>query len=175
MKYELLALFPLTATDAELKAQAGKIEERLKTAGANIVASTPLLKERLAYGIGKIRQGYYHTIQFEIEPSALAEFQRALILSGEVLRFDIAKVKDEFKPFTPSVPREMPAYARLTKSATPELHPALSDEQPKPIQSPTTPTAASKPLIQEKTAPTPEQPKVSMEELDKRLEEILGE
>lgn len=181
-KYEFLALLPLSATEDELKVQAGKIEERLKSAGANIIASTPLTKGRLAYEIGQTRQGYYHTIQFEMDPNAVAEFRHALILSGEILRFGITKVKGEFKAFVPYVPKEEPAYARAAKPAVPEPRPTppqvdLGEQTvPTPAPAPTLETpavsTAPEPPVQEKPAPAP---KVSMEELDKKLEEILGE
>lgn len=161
MKYELLTLLPLTGTDEELKALATKVEEKIKDAGGTVVASTPYLKGRLVYPVRKVRQGYYHTSQFEMEPKAIQEFRRALLLSGDTLRFSISKVEGEFKAFIPSIPKAVPQRAWTSRV-------------PVPGASITPPAAAPSPLSQEKVQPS-SQPKVTMEEIDKRLEEILGE
>ncbi|OGL66318.1 30S ribosomal protein S6 [Candidatus Uhrbacteria bacterium RIFCSPLOWO2_01_FULL_47_24] len=164
-KYELLALFPLTGTDEEMKALALKIEERISGAHGTVHASTSLQKGPLAYALETVRQGYYQMIQFEMEPKVVAEFRRALILSGEVLRFTISKLAGEFKAFAPSQPRVAPGR-------TPRV--------PQPVSAgvfkapmPTSPVAPS--TLSQETIVKEATPKVSMEELDKRLEQILGE
>lgn len=164
-KYELLALLPLNATDDELKAQAKKVEARISAAGGVVHASTVLQKGRLAYPVNRIHQGYYYTIQFEINPQVLPEFRRMLVLSGEVVRFTVAKVRGAFKTFVPSAPRTAPARAYPNARPMSPSH-VLSSA---PISSSSAPT-----LTQEAVKPNAA-PKVTMEELDKRLEEILGE
>lgn len=165
MKYEILALFPLTATEEELKAGAVKVEERIKETGGTVVSGAPVQKGRLHYPISNTRQGYYHMIQFEMEPSSLPEFRRGLLLAGQTLRFTISKVQGEFKAFMPTAPRATTAYSpRPSRPVSP--------------QTPVTQTAgvapSPSPLSQETIKPEGT-PKVTMEELDKRLEEILGE
>ena len=162
MKYELLAILPLTGTDDEMKVMAQKIEERIKSANGAIYASTPLQKGRLAYAMGRVRQGYYHLIQFEVEPPALAEFRRALILSGETTRFTVSKINGEFKSFIPSAPK-----------ASPVSKPRAMPGRPAVQYAPVAPAAAA-PRVQETVKPEAA-PKVSLEEIDKRLEKILGE
>ena len=163
-KYELLALLPLNATDDGLKAVAGKIESRMTEAGATVQGSTMLQKGRLAYPVNRLHQGYYHTIQFEMEPKALPELRRTLTLSGGAVRFTISKVHGAFKQFVPSAPRVSPvrphSTARPIASATYSTAPVVA--------------APAATLTQETVKPSAA-PKVTMEELDKRLEEILGE
>lgn len=176
-KYELLLLLPLTGTDNELKEMAGKVEARITHAGGVIYASNLIFKGRMAYAIdNKLRQGYYQAIQFEIEPRALAEMRQSLTLSGEVVRFTIAKILGEFKVFMPSAPKASNATPRPTaRSARSIGQSGYGGPLRPPIVAPL-PAIASAALvqdIQESVKPS-DAPKVSMEELDKRLEEILG-
>lgn|SRR3989338_7218942 len=161
-KYELLALLPLTGTDVELKAVAGKIEQRLTETGGTVISSSALQKGRLPYSIANLRQGYHHLIQFEMEEKALREFRRALTLSGDTIRFDVKRVAGEFKTFVPSAPRISPTRpTRVTAQAIPASVAQIV-------------SAPSTALSQEAVKPE-EAKKVSMEEIDKRLEEILGD
>lgn len=161
-KYELLALLPLTNTEEELKGQMQKLEERLKTAGAVVAGNCFIQKGRLEYPIKNIRQGYYHTIQFEASPPILRELRRDITLSGDVLRFTISQVLGDFKQFTSSAPRMTPSqHPRPIRTIVPPVAPLPTSPPPQaPVQ---------------ETIKAEESPKVTMEEIDKRLEEILGE
>jgi len=165
MKYELLALLPLNATDPELTATVGKLEERLKAAGATVVGNSFLQKGKLAFPIQNTRQGYYHTIQLEIEPRALAEVRKMFALGKDALRFTITQVK-EFKMFVPTPPKVQ--ANRAPRGRAPERPMAARPQGATPVTSP------AQPLAQEKIKPEATK-KVTMEELDKRLEEILGD
>lgn len=177
-KYEILILLPLTATNDELMMKAGEIEERLRSAGAKVVGSAPFIKGRLAYPINKMNQGYYHLIQFEMNPGAVAEFRQMLLLSGEVVRFNIAKV-EEFKPFMPLDPQviEKRALRASRDTATMATFSARPPEMVVDVIEKISQPLPAANLVQEKVEPaqSQKQPKVSMEELNKRLEEILGE
>lgn len=164
-KYELLALLPLTGTEAELHACATKIEERIKAAGGAIAANRALHKGRLAYSVGKAHQGSYHLIQFEMDPAALRQFRRDLLLTGEISRFTITQAQGAFKAFVPSPPHLRERPARAIRTAAPMASRVM-------VAPPL--AAVPTPLAQEAVKPD-EAPKVTMEELDKRLEEILGE
>lgn len=167
-KYELLVLLPLSGTEEELKAFAGKIEEQLKVAGATISGSAPIQKGRLAYALENVRQGYYHCLQFEMMPATLAEFQRNLLLSGATLRFSIKKINGAFKAFVPSAPA-----AQRTTSPRVAFRSQVHS-MPTTFATASAPPSATATLTQEIIKPEAVK-KVSMEEIDKRLEEILGE
>ena len=160
-KYEILIILPLTATDEELKEQAGKVEERIKAAGANVVSSAPLTKGKLPYRIKNNHQGYFHSIQFEMDPDSVNKFRRDLQLAGETLRFSISKVEGEFKPFIATAP-QVRKHVSSKRAELPKEAIVKSIES-KPM--------ASEDLVQEKTSTQ----KVSMEEIDKKLEKILEE
>ena len=173
-KYELLLLLPLTGTDEELKKLAVKVEERIIAAGGVIHASTLISKGRLAYAIDQVRQGYYQAIQFEMEPRALTEVRQSLTLSGAILRFTIAKIIGEFKAFVPSTPKAVNIPARSAVRPLRPLSQSGYSSTPRPVVPVAASSTAPSPLAQETVKPSAT-PQVSMEELDKRLEEILGE
>ncbi len=172
-KYELLALFPLTGTDDELKSIAVRVEEQLKAAGAAVASNVALQRGRLAYPVSRTRQGSYHLIQFEMDPRKVSELERALTLSGTMLRFTIERRKGEFRPFIATPPKPMqdrrvaaPAFVRRS---VPSYSAAMG--APRIGES----VAASTVKVGESISKTDAKPAVSMEEIDKRLEEILGE
>lgn len=165
-RYELLALLPLTGTEEALKRAADQIEERLKAAGAIMGKSATIFKGRLAYPIPPAHNGCYYLLQFELDPRALAEFRRNLLLSRETLRFTISSVPGAFKTFVPSPPKIAPVRAARMPRAT----------APFGYSSPALPRAVAagpSPRVKEAVQPNAV-PKVSLEEIDKRLEEILG-
>lgn len=166
-KYELIALLPLAGTEEELKTVAGKIEEKITAAGGTVVGSKALQKGRLAYAVGKARQGYYHCLQFEMDPKVLGEFRRGLLLSGLALRVEIKKVEGEFKVFVPSAPASRTVPARPGRPLAPVAPLAVAKIAP-------IATVATTTLSQESVKPE-ETKKISLEEIDKRLEQILGE
>ena len=170
-KYELLALLPLTGTDDELQAVAGRVEEQLKNAGAAVASNVALNKGRLAYPVSRTRQGSYHLIQFEMEPRKVSELERALTLSGTMLRFTIERRKGAFRPFiaTSSKPmQERRAFAPTPTFARRAAHSYVGGSAA--AVPATMETMPAKSLAKDENKPT-----VTMEEIDKRLEEILGE
>lgn len=174
-KYEMLALFPLAGTEEDLRSAAGTLEDKLKSAGATVASSVPHQKGRLSYALGKTRQGYYHVIQFEIDPGALAELRRSILLSGNALRFTISKVQGAFRPFVPTVLQKSATERPAVRSARPERTFVQQRPIPEPLAVSVPQAGPAAKLAQEKLKPEEMQKKISMEELDKRLEEILGE
>lgn len=164
-KYELLGLFPLSGTEEEVGRAAGGVVERLKAAGAAVASSAPVHRGKLAYPIKRNRQGHYQVIQFEIAPAAIGDLHRQLILSGAFLRFTITKVKRNFTPFTPTrVVPQLRGYAE--RAATKPVAGTIGV----PVKSAPPPSVLTQEPIKAK-----DQPKISMEEINKKLEEILGE
>ena len=170
-KYELLALLPLTGTDAELQSVATRVEEQLKTAGAAVASNVALNKGRLAYPVARTRQGAYHLIQFEMDPRKISELERALTLSGTMLRFTIERKKGEFRPFiaTSSKPMQDRRAAAPTPTFARRAVPFYVGGAAAAV------SATTKTMPAESLAKAEDKPTVTMEEIDKRLEEILGE
>lgn len=68
--------------------------------GANVVLEEPWGRRRLAYSIGKRREGIYHYWQVEAKAETIAELERKLRLSDEVLRHLAVRADEELKRAT---------------------------------------------------------------------------
>jgi len=159
-KYELLYIVGTHYTDAEVAEIQAKVAGMLEKVGAKILRNEMVGKIRLAYIIKKARHGSYILVHFDADPSVISPFNRQMELMEEILRHTLLLRAPgaETKKF------EIFAYV-----------PPLSDEG-KRIE--------SKPaLVREKSAraeSTEEalpvdraEANMSIEELDKKLDEIL--
>jgi small subunit ribosomal protein S6 len=88
----MLILRPDVADD---KAQAviDRTTRQLTTAGGQIVKVAPWGRRRLAYQIDRYREGSYHIVLFEAPSDALAELERGLQITEEVLRHLVTRVE----------------------------------------------------------------------------------
>jgi small subunit ribosomal protein S6 len=158
-KYELLYIVPTQYTDAEVGEIQARIAGQLEKLGAKILRNEMIGKIRLAYIIKKARHGSYVLVHFDADPSLMKEFNRSMELNEEILRHTLLtrEAGAENKKF------ELIAYV-----------PPLTDEGKRVEQKPA--------LVREKSAHVEEvaalpldraEANMSMEELDKKLDEIL--
>lgn len=166
-RYELTFLLPLISSEEELGKTLEKLAQEVKQLGGQVVNQQLAFQGRLAYPLKGVHQGAYYLLQCEIEPQRLAELRRTLALREELLRLGIQKVSGEFRVFAPAVLKEA--------ALRPILH-SFGRTPPSPPSGliPPQPTAALG-TAPTSGAPTTATPPVSMEEIDKRLEKILGE
>ena len=85
--YEILVIFDPRPTDEEVAALLTKLQDNLKTLGAEVRQAESWGKRRLAYDIRKQREGTYSVIECSAEPAVIKEFERQLGLNEQVLRF----------------------------------------------------------------------------------------
>ncbi|TMC60140.1 MAG: 30S ribosomal protein S6 [Chloroflexi bacterium] len=64
-----------------------------RTTGGQIVKVAPWGRRRLAYPIDRQREGSYHIILFEAPSEAVAELERGLLITEELLRHLITRVE----------------------------------------------------------------------------------
>ena len=69
------------------------------------IEEMPFIKKKLAYPIGKVKNTYYDVINFELEPSKIANLEDKLRFKEKILRYLIIKkeVKRATKPSLTSV------------------------------------------------------------------------
>lgn len=149
-KYELIYIIPSKYTDAEMEGIVGKVNGVLKESGIEPTDTFQLGKRRLAYPIGHQRNGSYVLTYFEAEPKALLKVDQTLRLTGEVLRHMIV----ERDPHLTRLPSFNEADERRGEEARTQERTA-APAAPRP--------APAKPS------------EVNIEELDKKLDEILTE
>ena len=149
-KYELLYIIPAKFTDAEIDTLVKKISGLVTNAGATISGTHNLGKRKLAYPIDNVRTGHYVLTFFESETAVAYKLNDVFRLSTDILRH-LLTVRD---PHITAIPSLIEEEVRATRD----------DESPRrPAPAPARPIA-----------PATEKP-ITMEELDKKLDEILTE
>jgi small subunit ribosomal protein S6 len=85
--YEILVILDTRPTDEEVAALLAQLGETLKSLGGEVLKVDNWGKRRLAYDIGKQREGTYAVLDVSAEPAMVKEFERQLRLNENVLRF----------------------------------------------------------------------------------------
>lgn len=81
-------------TEEEVGALLTQLGENLKQLGAEVTKVENWGKRRLAYELGKQREGTYAVMELLAEPATVKEFERQLRLNESVLRFLSTRIPD---------------------------------------------------------------------------------
>ena len=119
-RYELMLVFRPDAPDDRISAIIDRTTRQITTDGGQIVKVAPWGRRRLAYAIDRHREGAYHIVVFEAPTTAIAELERGLLITEEVLRHLIVR-------------QDRPARASRDAAASDEgdesLLPSAEDEE----------------------------------------------
>ncbi len=85
-RYELMLVLRPDAPDERAAAVIDRTTRYVVAAGGQIVKVAPWGRRRLAYPIDRYRDGSYHIVVFEAPAEAIAELERSLQITEEVLR-----------------------------------------------------------------------------------------
>ncbi len=85
-RYELMLVFRPDAPDDRAAAIIDRITRQITADGGQIVKVAPWGRRRLAYAIDRHREGAYHIIVFEAPTTTIAEVERGIMITEEVLR-----------------------------------------------------------------------------------------
>jgi small subunit ribosomal protein S6 len=85
-RYELMLVFRPDAPDDRIAAIIDRTTRQMTADGGQIVKVAPWGRRRLAYPIDRHREGAYHIVVFEAPTTAIAELERGLLITEEVLR-----------------------------------------------------------------------------------------
>ncbi len=172
MLYELVYLLPPHHTPEEAASQRAQVLDMIKKLGATDVQEEDLGKRKLAYKIRQATHAYYTQVRFKAEQAAAKQLQEALRLDTDVLRFELTHgiilslkeklARTSFGRPTGVRPVDMPAEANV--QATSYL-PTGQAGNLKP-ETPQQPINAA-PVV------APAAPAIVMEDLDKKLAELL--
>ncbi|MBD3359726.1 MAG: 30S ribosomal protein S6 [Candidatus Buchananbacteria bacterium] len=152
--YELLYIVPISYSVDELKPITEKIIKLIKDYNGEITKEEDLGKLKLAYPIKQQSHGYYQLVEFKLPTNVLKSLNESLRLINEVLRFLIVKKK-------------IKTEKELIKEK------ALQDKLAKKKEEAIEKIKAAKEEPKEKTQEKDGQDKVSLEDLDKKLDELL--
>jgi small subunit ribosomal protein S6 len=92
-RYELMLVLRPDVPDDRSQAVIDRTTRAIVTAGGQIVKVAPWGRRRLAYPIDRQREGSYHIILFEAPSEAIAELERGLLITEELLRHLITRVE----------------------------------------------------------------------------------
>ncbi len=94
-KYEIMYIVRPTVSEEELAAVVKKFNAILDTKESKVVNVTEMGQRELAYEIKKFRSGYYYVVDVEAEnDSAIKEFDRLALISGDIIRHLVTKKED---------------------------------------------------------------------------------
>jgi small subunit ribosomal protein S6 len=92
--YEMMVVARPDLDDAGVAAVNEKIAGLINANGGAIEKVDPTKKQRLAYEINDLREGYYTVVYFKGEPKTAAELDRVLKITDEVIRFLIVRPEE---------------------------------------------------------------------------------
>src|ERR1043165_3461320 len=81
-----MLVFSPEAPDDRIAAIIDRTTRQITADGGQIVKVAPWGRRRLAYAIDRHREGAYHIVVFEAPTTAIAELERGLLITEEVLR-----------------------------------------------------------------------------------------
>jgi len=85
-RYELMLVLRPDAPDERVSAVIDRTTRQVVTSGGQIIKVAPWGRRRLAYPIDRHREGSYHILLFEAPADVVAELERGLLITEDVLR-----------------------------------------------------------------------------------------
>lgn len=150
-QFELLYIIPAKFEEAEQKAVKERVDKIITDNKGIIKDHNTWLTRKLSYPIKHIRQGIFMLAHFNLDGDNNQKIKKEMEIDEDILRVSLFKITESRKP--------APAPRRAEKIL------------PQSVQ--------KQPVAEEVSiAPEPEvevKEKISLEELDKKLEELLGE
>jgi small subunit ribosomal protein S6 len=93
-RYELMLLLRPDLDDEKLQGAVEKVTRAIVNGGGSLSKVSPWGKRRLAYDIQRFREASYFLIHFDIEPSAIREIERGMLISEEILRHLVTVIEE---------------------------------------------------------------------------------
>jgi small subunit ribosomal protein S6 len=90
-RYELMLVLRPDAPDERAAAVIDRTTRHVVASGGQIVKVAPWGRRRLAYPIDRYRDGSYHIVVFEAPADAIAELERSLQITEDVLRYLVTR------------------------------------------------------------------------------------
>ena len=177
--YELLCVLPGTLSEDEVAPVMQKVQDILEKQEATEIVIEDRGKSRMAYPMKHIRYGYFRLCTFKVEPGKMPVIQEKLRLVGELMRALITV----FDPSKREEGSSKEAFCTIDEIDTTKK---TGQGRRKEERKETAPAkAVAKEKVEEKkeekkeTVEKPKEekntkaPSISMEDIDKNLDEIL--
>jgi small subunit ribosomal protein S6 len=165
--YELLCIVSVSLADDEQKKLIEKVAQLISTEGMSITLNKEMGKRKLAYPIKKEITGLYHVLEFDGEQAGIKKLDREMRLMSGILRFVILKKRVKTQ-------EELDKERRVREKVEGRKREAEQEE-----------IAKEKEMVREAEAKEHQEhieekrpestKKISLEDLDKKLDDILKE
>jgi small subunit ribosomal protein S6 len=96
-RYELMLIIRPDAPDEKAAAVIDRTTRYVVASGGQIIKVAPWGRRRLAYPIDRHREGSYHIVVFESPAEAIAELERSLQITEDVLRYLVTRAEKPVK------------------------------------------------------------------------------
>jgi small subunit ribosomal protein S6 len=97
-RYELMLVLRPDVADDRAQAVIDRTTRGIVASGGQIAKVVPWGRRRLAYPIDRHRDGSYHIVLFEAPGDAIAEMERTLLITEEVLRHLVTRDERPARP-----------------------------------------------------------------------------
>ena len=165
--YELAYIVPINYLEDELQKVNDEVSALIKQFGGEITRIEDMGKRRLAYQIEQVFQGSYYAIEFDMESENAEQFDLKLKQKKEILRHMVVKKKIKSAE---EIERENKIQEGLRTSKQDELNKIEADEKAAVKKSSEEETPA---VVAAAASAKKEASKAKLEDLDKKLDEIL--
>jgi small subunit ribosomal protein S6 len=92
-RYELMLILRPDLAEDRIQATIDRATRSIIGSGGQIIKVSPWGRRRLAYAIGLHREGSYHIVVFDAPSEAIAELERNLHITEEVIRHLVTHVE----------------------------------------------------------------------------------
>lgn len=169
----MYCVLPGTLAEDEVAPVCAQVRETIEKQGATAVIAQDMGKSRLAYPVKQIRYGYFHLFYFDAEPNILIDLERKVRIIQNVLRViirsahpDAGKIPTQF-----NINWELPVKEEYQRVDMPEY----AMQHTGAPMAPAAVMSAPAPEVQIDVQPVKKEFKsVTIEDIDKKLDEILG-
>ena len=141
-QYELVYIVAPTATDAELEALQGELNEQIETLGGAVESTDLWGRRKLAYAIGPFTEGIYVVQLINGPGEMISELGRRLRVRDQVLRYLTVRVDEDLRKARRAAEKRKPRTGPHGRAATP-VAPNDRPEPPSDSGPPVTSPAAS--------------------------------
>ncbi len=172
-KYELMLVLPGTLDEKEAETRSNEVVSMFKDVDTTSVLQA-MGKVRLAYPIKHIRYGYFYTLVFSAEPSAVKALNDKLHLMRDILRGIITEFNEQF-----AVGQKMNYITNGNMAVNPPINEEMGRgriEKTEKKEEKNEEVVIVEKKEEKKTVKKEkkEEEKVSMQDIDKKLDEILS-
>jgi small subunit ribosomal protein S6 len=162
-QYELMYLLGSQVADTDVPAITQQIQKFVSDFGGKNIVETQLGKKKLAYPIGKTRNGHYVVVNFAMETKSINEFDAKIrTQDNTIIRYLMINTDEHLK--------------RLEKDKVQQAKLSHRDqtEEAAAAPSPAAPTHKTQESAKAEKSPEP-LVEINQEELDKKIEAALSE